>query len=261
MVIIPWGYYYSEIIILPFTKSFVLDYYYTSGEWELKNTSIQRYFRYGELISVVLLNITIKRKSTYYMMMNIAPVLILCALNPFVFVLPAESGERVSYTITSFLSLAVFMTIISDDLPKSAAPMANLCFYLIAILISSAMMAIATLFSLWLYYKEDVEHIPKWLRCSVSMLSCRCCNSSNQIQYTEDDASSTDIASDEAKTNAQTVAQKNAWEEKFNHETEKQLSSSLMKADILKYVDRIFFIFFNLLVWIVTAAYFTSLSI
>jgi hypothetical protein len=43
-------------------------------------------------------------------------------LNVFVFLLPADSGERVGYAITMLLAIAVFLTISSDSLPAMSNP-------------------------------------------------------------------------------------------------------------------------------------------
>ena len=64
-----------------------------------------------------------KESHSMYVIINIIlPILFLNQLNVLVFMLPAESGERVSYSLTVLLSIAVFMTIVGDTLPRTSEP-------------------------------------------------------------------------------------------------------------------------------------------
>ena len=64
----------------------------------------------------------LERKPQYVIINIILPISFLNLLNALVFVLPAESGERVSYSLTVLLSIAVFMTIVSDIPPRTSEP-------------------------------------------------------------------------------------------------------------------------------------------
>ena len=60
------------------------------------------------------------RKYSYYLLNMLLPVLFLNALGIFVFILPAESGEKISYSLTILLSLSVVMTLVSDNIPPTS---------------------------------------------------------------------------------------------------------------------------------------------
>jgi hypothetical protein len=55
----------------------------------------------------------IKRRALYYGVMIIAPTVLFALMNPLVFLLPIESGERVSLAMTILLSYAIFLTLMS----------------------------------------------------------------------------------------------------------------------------------------------------
>ncbi|XP_046576222.1 acetylcholine receptor subunit delta-like [Haliotis rubra] len=59
-----------------------------------------------------------KRKYLYYVITNILPVMLLSVLNLGVFLLPPETGEKVSLCISIVLSYAVYMSAISGRLPE-----------------------------------------------------------------------------------------------------------------------------------------------
>ena len=107
------------------------------------------------------------------MIVNIVlPILFLCILNVLVFILPAESGERVSYAITVLLAIAVFMTIISDTLPKKSEPLPLISYFLIIDLIVSALTSLFTILNLRIYHKREGKAFPRWLSGMYRFLTC-----------------------------------------------------------------------------------------
>ena len=70
--------------------------------------------------SRVVFTIILERNSGYYMTNVIVPVILLGTFNVFTFVLPADSGEKIGYTMTVFLSFAVFLTVVSSELPQTS---------------------------------------------------------------------------------------------------------------------------------------------
>ncbi|KAK3107149.1 hypothetical protein FSP39_008161 [Pinctada imbricata] len=70
----------------------------------------------------IKLVLTIQRESTFYVVGLILPITLLTMLNLLVFLLPVESGERISYSITVLLAMTVFLTIASDNLPPTSKP-------------------------------------------------------------------------------------------------------------------------------------------
>ena len=128
-----------------------------------------------------------ERKPQYVIVNVLLPVLFLCLLNVLVFLLPAESGERVSYSITVLLSIAVFMTIVSDTLPKTSEPLPIISYFLMISLIESAVITIATMLNLRLYHKDNNEVVPEWLACICLRLK-RLCTGSRRMSHTEQTA-------------------------------------------------------------------------
>jgi hypothetical protein len=60
------------------------------------------------------------------------PVVFLGLLNILVFLIPAESGERISYSVTVMLAITVFLSSVADSLPKTSSPISLLSYYLLA---------------------------------------------------------------------------------------------------------------------------------
>ena len=128
----------------------------------------------ADFASKVNFIIWFERKPEYVIVNIILPVLCLCLLNVLVFLLPPESGERVSYSITVLLSIAVFMTIVSDTLPKTSEPLPIISYLMMISLTESSVITIATALNLRLYHKKNNESVPDWLACICQRLK-NCC--------------------------------------------------------------------------------------
>ncbi|KAH3712551.1 hypothetical protein DPMN_072302 [Dreissena polymorpha] len=78
------------------------------------------------------------RRSEFYIVYIIIPVTLLGAVNNFVFLLPASSGERSSVAITVFLSFVVYLELVNRNIPLSSDPMAFIYYYLMNLMMYSS---------------------------------------------------------------------------------------------------------------------------
>ncbi|KAL8596818.1 hypothetical protein ACOMHN_027147 [Nucella lapillus] len=65
-------------------------------------------------------NFTLKRKVMFYILNMIFPIFLLSFLSCLVFLLPADSGEKMTVSVTIFLSFAVFLSLINNSLPTNS---------------------------------------------------------------------------------------------------------------------------------------------
>jgi hypothetical protein len=91
-----------------------------TGEWIIlsmngreKNLNFDSYS-----VDYVIFDFTIKRKTSYYVVTFLAPVVLTSYMNTLVFLMPADSGERVSYLVSIFVSNAVFVSFCTDQIPQ-----------------------------------------------------------------------------------------------------------------------------------------------
>ncbi|XP_067664210.1 neuronal acetylcholine receptor subunit alpha-6-like [Haliotis asinina] len=89
----------------------------------------------------------LKRKSMFYIVSIILPMTLLSLLNACVFLLPADSGEKISYLISIFVSYAVFMNFVNDSIPKSGE-VCRMSVYLTLVVCQSCLAIIVTLATL-----------------------------------------------------------------------------------------------------------------
>ena len=91
--------------------------------------STQQYLGDVELYRYVTINVTMKRKPTYYFLFIIVPLIVLYLLAMLSFAVPCESGEKISISITVLLSYTIFLIMIEDNLPKTSDYIPLMCKY------------------------------------------------------------------------------------------------------------------------------------
>ena len=114
------GYFSTEAQLLAVNKAAPLKYYFDNGIWELIMSEAR-----AEHGSVYGVYIKMKRKPYFVIIIVIIPVMLLSLMSFMVFLLPPESGERMPYSITLLLALIVFLTIISETIPKKSSPLSQ----------------------------------------------------------------------------------------------------------------------------------------
>ncbi|CAC5418662.1 unnamed protein product [Mytilus coruscus] len=99
----------------------------------------------------------IKREPLYYNILVFLPVSLLSLLNPLVFLLPHECGERLGYGITILLSFVIFLTLASDKIPATSNPISFLIVFIIMVFVASAVITFLNIINAYLFYKSDYE--------------------------------------------------------------------------------------------------------
>ncbi|KAK0048071.1 neuronal acetylcholine receptor subunit beta-4, partial [Biomphalaria pfeifferi] len=102
-----------------------LDATISNGEWDIKSAIARPYFypstyKIGTAHTGVKFIIELMRKRTFYVLNTIIPVVMLSLLNVLVFLLPASSGEKMALAVTVLLSFTVYLSIISEVMPKTS---------------------------------------------------------------------------------------------------------------------------------------------
>ncbi|KAL4239019.1 hypothetical protein ACF0H5_003723 [Mactra antiquata] len=153
LTIQPVGYTNTEVV-LEISES-VTPQDIESTEWRI--TQITKQSIQGK----VHITISLQRMSTYVLMTMSIPVLLLGFINLLVFILPPESGERISFCITTFLSFTVYMGIFTDNMPKGSNPMADILYFIFIMLVYSVSILVSVIISLRIHTNEGKKEIPQ----------------------------------------------------------------------------------------------------
>ena len=152
------GYFSTEAQLHAVNKEAPLKYHFDNGMWELIMSEARA--EYGVLYGV---NLKMKRTPYFVIVIDIIPIILLSLMSFMVFLLPPESGERMSYSITILLALIVFLTIISETIPKKSSPLPLLLYFVGLYMLQSVLVTLATILNLRLYYKDEKNPVPAWL--------------------------------------------------------------------------------------------------
>ena len=142
-------------------KEAPLNFYTENGVWEITKTEA---YVIDNGVNIFVVNLTMARKPTFVVMIVIIPIMLLSFLNIMVFLLPPDSGERMSFSITLLLALAVFLTIISDNIPKTSNPLPILCYFIGLHVLLSTAISVVIILNLRLYHKDGKINVPSWFR-------------------------------------------------------------------------------------------------
>ncbi|KAL4217199.1 hypothetical protein ACF0H5_023652 [Mactra antiquata] len=158
------------------TRGVLLDEYVPNASWEVVETSAEE-INTDE--AAVVFHIKLKRRPRFYIINIVIPIIFLSILNVFSFVLPVTSGERAGYSITVFLSLAVFLTIVSDQLPNNSENTSLLAVYIMLITGLSTFIVMVCMIQLRLQsWNESRKPVTKFYRFFVNackFLQCKTC--------------------------------------------------------------------------------------
>ena len=113
----------------------LLSFYKPNDQWSVVTPLTvevkERNFFNLQNFSDVVVHMRIERLTRYYRLLFILPVVLLYFLSPFVFLLPVESGEKVSMSLTILLAQVVSMGALSDILPASSTSLPVIIYFLV----------------------------------------------------------------------------------------------------------------------------------
>ncbi|XP_069103243.1 neuronal acetylcholine receptor subunit alpha-6-like [Argopecten irradians] len=126
-----------------------------NGEWEVIERIAHTRFSSEFSISYMEYDLHFRRRCLYPVLNTLFPVILLSFLNPLVFLLPADSGEKMTLCISVLLSFTVFLTVFNDMLPKLSTGISYLSIYLCIELGMSGLAVVESIFILRLYQRDN----------------------------------------------------------------------------------------------------------
>lgn len=152
------------------------DLYEGNSAWDMLSTSTTDFTTSKS--TGVTFTFVIQRKPLHYLINIMLPVILLGILNAFVFVLPASSGEKTGFSVTAFLSFAVFLTIVSTELPRNSTSVSTFSLYLVIMTLVSTLMVAVTIIQLRIFNRADETPVSGfWFRIvgCVRRIQCSFC--------------------------------------------------------------------------------------
>ncbi|XP_060074460.1 acetylcholine receptor subunit beta-type acr-3-like [Ylistrum balloti] len=110
--------------------------------------------------SYISISIHMARKSKYFIINMLIPVTVLCILESFVFLIPVEASDRVSFSMTLFLALSVYMSVMGSFLPTTSERLPGMTYFLLASVLHSTMVVLMAIVTIRFSINDD---LPAWL--------------------------------------------------------------------------------------------------
>ncbi|XP_064624985.1 neuronal acetylcholine receptor subunit beta-4-like [Lineus longissimus] len=151
----------------------LLEFFTPNAEWDLINATgrvtelpVYSMEQDGVLpnMSVYTVTLTLQRRTVYYWIHLIIPCMFISGLICFVFVMPADAGEKISFSVTILLAFIVYQLLIADSLPKGSQSVSLLSAYVTALVVLSAMSVIFSIIVLNLYHRDPGVPLPRYFR-------------------------------------------------------------------------------------------------
>ncbi|XP_069107298.1 acetylcholine receptor subunit delta-like, partial [Argopecten irradians] len=167
-----WGYTAREITLALDSTPVDTTYFTENGEWEFVSyyTSWSTNRRRGSSFFSLTFHMILKRRPTYHVLNTLTPTILLAFLSCMAFKLPPESGERIGYCLTVLLSYAVYLTLVSTNIPTTSVKTSLLSVYLVFILALGMVSVLLTILVLECHYTDPEEEVPKWLHNTLTFL-------------------------------------------------------------------------------------------
>ncbi|XP_010171714.1 neuronal acetylcholine receptor subunit alpha-7 [Antrostomus carolinensis] len=143
--------------------------YISNGEWDLVGVPGKRNEMYYECCKEpypdVTYTITMRRRTLYYGLNLLIPCVLISGLALLVFLLPADSGEKISLGITVLLSLTVFMLLVAEIMPATSDSVPLIAQYFASIMVIIGLSVVVTVLVLQFHHHDpQAGKMPKWVR-------------------------------------------------------------------------------------------------
>ncbi|CAL1539008.1 unnamed protein product [Lymnaea stagnalis] len=89
-------------------NAILITQYITAGEWVLKKSRAEIYQDLNN-VSYPRYIFTVQRRSAFYVITIVFPMVLASIMVTLVFLIPANTGEKISYLVSIFTSLAIFL--------------------------------------------------------------------------------------------------------------------------------------------------------
>uniref|UniRef100_A0A8C1P0B3 Neuronal acetylcholine receptor subunit alpha-7 n=1 Tax=Cyprinus carpio TaxID=7962 RepID=A0A8C1P0B3_CYPCA len=143
--------------------------YIPNGEWDLVGVPGKRNELYYECCKEpypdVTFTVTMRRRTLYYGLNLLIPCVLISGLALLVFLLPADSGEKISLGITVLLSLTVFMLLVAEIMPATSDSVPLIAQYFASTMMIVGLSVVVTVLVLQFHHHDPQGgKMPRWVR-------------------------------------------------------------------------------------------------
>ncbi|KAK6166757.1 hypothetical protein SNE40_023381 [Patella caerulea] len=262
-----WGYNLRELNITELGKGINTGLYVPNGEWDLVDnyfTIVQRRDIKNDDYSQIIFHFNLKRRSEYYWLNILLPVIVNSILTALVFALPAESGEKMGYSLTVLLSFMVLLTLVADKIPSTSIKTSIIVVYFSFVLILGAMSVFLSTVVLDLYFRDENHRIPAWLmflsKNIVGRLVCyKGCKRRSKVTAIQSDTNGNVSGLRQGLRN-KVYERKTDYKRNTSQEDDDVEEETYTWKDISKILDTFFLWFYLVIITVITIGFLTVVA-
>ncbi|CAC5385217.1 unnamed protein product [Mytilus coruscus] len=161
----------NDINLIADSNPVDISFFTPNPDWSLEFYKGETLLRNG--YSNFKMTFTIKRALLYYNIVVACPTISFSLLNPLVFLLPIDSGDRIGLSTTILLSYAIFLTMVQMAVPASSNPMSLLLVMMIVTITFSGISVAVTIYISSLYHRDPQSRINNVFKFSGSEIPWR----------------------------------------------------------------------------------------
>ncbi|XP_046325712.2 acetylcholine receptor subunit alpha-type acr-16-like [Haliotis rufescens] len=188
-----WDYHLEAVDLLPMASSVGVSSFRANGKWALVSTDVSKEIRQPDTSSkpAVVMTLKLKRRPEFVLINIILPTALLSILNSCVFLIPADSGEKICFAVTILLAYGVLMSYITNMLPKTSKTTSSLSIIMVASLVVSSVFVGLAIVITRLYKKTETEvpvnvaHVTRLIERILCRRKKNECQSSDSVSRSE----------------------------------------------------------------------------
>ncbi|XP_030854285.1 neuronal acetylcholine receptor subunit alpha-7-like [Strongylocentrotus purpuratus] len=140
--------------------------YRKNGVWEIVNDTVRKeytdYSSHEEPFAELHYHITFRRIPRVYILGIVIPSVLLSISTMLIFLLPPESGEKISFGVTNLLAMVLFQETVRSAMPPTGSPI--LANYICVMMIVACTSLIIEAIVLRMYNLGNASDIPRWMQ-------------------------------------------------------------------------------------------------
>ncbi|GFN86573.1 acetylcholine receptor subunit alpha [Plakobranchus ocellatus] len=149
----------TRLQFIPLRATAGTEYFIENGEWVVQYSNVtSRVLNMSNVLTPSLeISFMLERKPEFLVLSILLPIVFLSLLNLLVFLIPVDSGEKISFGITVLLALSVFLSIIASMLPRSSKSMPLMVRYIFCLLIISVLTVVDSIIIVRIHHMEQEQ--------------------------------------------------------------------------------------------------------
>lgn len=155
-----------------FQRRLIERHSFIRGEWDLLHSyteiTEERISDFGQVdYSLVRFTLILKRNHLYYLIKIILPFTLVSFVTLFTFLLPPQTGEKLTLNVTILLSLVIYLQLLTEYIPKSDDETPILTLFCNANFFLVFLSCIMTVYVLYLYHRPSTSYVacvPRYMK-------------------------------------------------------------------------------------------------